>query len=205
MFTTRTADTPSASHRTATRKAIRPAQGVMVLAAAAAIAATVAGPASAQATAPAARAAITAGHAATAVKRPKPHGPAAALAVTTTLPRVTSVAFTGVSGGSAAPTITVTGTGFGAKPAGQPDHACGGGYTGDYYGPNFYFWDDTGYWESGLVGDCIGMDISSWTAHQIVFSFGSAFGQPGYLMHNDDNYALKIRSFMYGGTVTGLS
>jgi hypothetical protein len=118
---------------------------------------------------------------------------------------VTSVVFTGVSGGSAAPTITVTGTGFGAKPAGQPDQACGGTYTGDYYGPSFYFWDDTPYWESGLIGDCIGMAVSSWTSHQIVFSFGSAYGQPGYLMHPNDNYALKIRSFRYGGTVSGLS
>jgi hypothetical protein len=208
MSTNRIADTAAATHPTVTRKALAPVRAVMVVAAAGAIAACLAGPAFAQPTTPATRAAMTrikpSEPARAAITRPKP-GPAAAPAATTTLPRVASVVFTGVSGGSTAPTITVNGTGFGAKPAGQPDQACGGTYTGDYYGPNFYFWDDTGYWESGLVGDCIGMVVSSWTSHQIVFSFGSAYGQPSYLMHNNDNYALKVKSLLYGGTVTGLS
>jgi hypothetical protein len=175
MFTNRTAQTTSALQRV---RSVKAARAVMVAAAAGALAASLAGPASAQATAPAAA----------------------------SLPRVTSVVFTGASGGTTAPTITVTGTGFGARPPGQPDHACGGTFTGDYYGPNFYFWDDTPYWESGLIGDCIGITVSSWTTHQIVFSFGSAYGtQPSYTMRNGDNYALKIRSLLQGGTVNGLS
>jgi hypothetical protein len=131
-------------------------------------------------------------------------GSPAAPAVTTSLPHVASVVFNGVSGGSASPTITVTGTGFGTEPTGHPD-TCST-YTGDYYNQNFYFWDDTTYWESGLSGDCIGIVISSWTADKIVFGFGSGYGTgPDYSMYNGDNYALKVRSFMWGGVVNGLS
>jgi hypothetical protein len=128
--------------------------------------------------------------------------PAAAAA--TTVPRVTSVFFNGVSGGTTSPTITVLGSGFGTRPLGHPD-TCGP-YSGDYYGPNFYFWDDNSDWAAGLSSDCVGIVISSWTPTEIVFTFGSAYGpNADWTLRNGDAFAFRVRSFMRGGIVDGLS
>ena len=98
-------------------------------------------------------------------------------------PKITKVAFTGTV---AKPTVTVTGSGFGAShpsptypPGGCPNHG-----TGRLFGNNFDFHDDSGPWTAGQGGvpagqaNCIGIIIRSWSSTKIVFTFGNDYGPP---------------------------
>jgi hypothetical protein len=129
-------------------------------------------------------------------------------------PAITSVTFSGTSGpGEASPTVTVTGTGFGAAPSGTSDAvtSCGnyGSANGDVYGTKLYFSDD-GNFEAGYSdrsgGNCIGIVIDSWSSKRIVLHFGVAYGSYArWYMENGDGYAISVKTTLWGGSVSGLS
>jgi hypothetical protein len=78
-----------------------------------------------------------------------------------------------VTGPLSNPTITIDGSGFGSQPSGVP---AGCGATGDdYMLSQFVLWDVQQGWQVGYPGDCIGMKVSSWTATQVVVTFGSFY------------------------------
>jgi hypothetical protein len=101
-----------------------------------------------------------------------------------------------ITGTAAAPVITVTGSGFGARPrhdpashpngqdgcpafpANPPQYIKNDGY--DYGSSVLYLWDTTAAWRGGnyVAGselDCIGLRITTWTATKIVFRPGTAY------------------------------
>ena len=106
-----------------------------------------------------------------------------------------------IEGTPAAPTITVSGSAFGTiSDLGTPTAACGG--TGSDYGDSFYFMDGFGAGQG--PGDCIGVLISSYTANQIVFTFGSGYGNPsfGALIKDGDSFSMTVLGATFNGTVS---
>ena len=80
-----------------------------------------------------------------------------------------------VTGPLSNPTITIDGSGFGSQPSGVAAGCNGSG--DDYMLSQFMLWDVQQGWQVGYPGDCIGMQVSSWTPTQVVFSFGSYYSQ----------------------------
>jgi hypothetical protein len=118
----------------------------------------------------------------------------------TTPPSISSVSF---SGTSAAPTVTVSGANFGAfPPFGQ---AAGCTTSGQDYGTTgLNFTDNTGGWEAGHAGDCIGLSITSWSSSSVTFGFGSGYATYAALA-NGNGYSLEVDGTTFSGTVSGLS
>ncbi len=103
-----------------------------------------------------------------------------------------SISTVTVGGSLTAPTMTVTGSGFGNEAdLGVPASStfCSSLDTGSDY-DNFSFSDLTDGWEAGQMGNCTGVSISSYTATQVTFTFGGGYG-------NDDN------NFQYGSLSYG--
>jgi hypothetical protein len=118
------------------------------------------------------------------------------------------------SGSTSSPTITVSGSGFGTEPAATPD--ADGCYPnlsnqGDTFGTKFYFIQDNLPWEAGYAKkghqSCIGINVSSWSSTNIVFSFGAAYGLDNgqFVLANGNNFGLNVKGFVWGGLVSGLS
>lgn len=139
---------------------------------------------------------------------------AASAATSGARPSITSVSFSGTSGSwVASPTITLTGSNFGATPpAGTSDNntSCGG-YTanGNVYGYQLYFLDDNNF-EAGASNsggaDCVGISVVSWSDNQVVLQFGNAYGTfAHWYVANGDGYAISVNNGLFGGTVSGLS
>jgi len=130
-------------------------------------------------------------------------------------PSISSVSFRGTSGpGVASPTITVTGSDFGARaPRGTGDDTTScGPYTanGRVYGDELYITDDknfeAGYGSSTNGANCIGIIVRSWSATKIVLQFGNAYGTfARWYLRNGDGYAVSIKNGIWGGKVRGLS
>ena len=129
-------------------------------------------------------------------------------------PSISSVSFSGTHGpGVASPTITITGTQFGASaPAGTSNAitSCGT-YTanGKVYGGKLYFTDDANF-EAGFSNsggaDCVGIIVVSWSPTKVVLAFGNAYGTfARWYLANGDGYALSLKNALWGGTVSGLS
>jgi hypothetical protein len=131
-----------------------------------------------------------------------------AVAASAKQPGITNVAFSGTAGPLGSPTITVTGSGFGAAPVGTPNgNTICGSYTnnGDVFGNKLYFMDD-GNFEAGYPSNCVGIVIDSWTRNKVVISFGSAYGTYAHwYISNGDSYAISIKNAIWGGTISGLS
>lgn len=129
-------------------------------------------------------------------------------------PSISSVSFSGTHGpGVASPTITVTGSGFGASaPAGTSDNTTScGPYTanGKVYGSKLYFLDDANF-EAGFSNsggaDCVGIIVASWSPTKVVLQFGNAYGTfDHWYLSNGDGYALSVKTALWGGTVSGLN
>jgi hypothetical protein len=109
---------------------------------------------------------------------------ASAARVSAPRPSISSVSFSGTHGpGVASPTITVTGSGFGASaPAGTSDNTTScGPYTanGKVYGGKLYFTGDANF-EAGFSNsggaDCVGIIAVSWSPAKVVLQFGNAYG-----------------------------
>jgi len=111
-------------------------------------------------------------------------------------PTFTSVKFTG---SSAAPTVTITGSGFGLQtwlgPASTP---CGGTDTTgkDYDFPSMAFFDSTVGWSAGQgpVISCnyLGVHITSYSPTKVVFTFGSPYLDYGGLNPGDKYYLIFL-------------
>jgi hypothetical protein len=80
-----------------------------------------------------------------------------------------------VTGPLSNPTITIDGSGFGSQPSGVPSSCSATG--DDYMFSQFVLWDVEQGWQVGYPGDCIGMQVSSWTPTQVVFTFGSFYSE----------------------------
>jgi hypothetical protein len=129
-------------------------------------------------------------------------------------PSISSVSFSGTHGpGVASPTITVTGSQFGASaPAGTSDNTTScGPYTanGKVYGSKLYFTDDANF-EAGFSNssgaDCVGIIVVSWSPTKVVLQFGNAYGTfDHWYLSNGDGYALSVKTALWGGTVSGLN
>ena len=129
-------------------------------------------------------------------------------------PSIFSVSFSGTHGpGVASPTITITGTQFGASaPAGTSDNTTScGAYTanGKVYGSKLYFTDDANF-EAGFSNsggaDCVGIIVVSWSPTKVVLQFGNAYGTfDHWYLSNGDGYALSVKTALWGGTVSGLN
>jgi hypothetical protein len=137
-----------------------------------------------------------------------------AVAASASQPNITAVAFSGTGGpGLASPTVTITGSGFGATaPKGISDTSTSCGLypgNGDVYGAKLYFLDDANF-EAGYSdrsgANCIGIVVVSWTPAEVVLKFGTAYGTfARWYLANGDGYALSIKNAIWGGTVSGLS
>ena len=124
---------------------------------------------------------------------------------------VSSVTF---SGTSSDPTITINGTGFGAKapkpspsgrPCGEPDVAA----TGYDYGSKLVVQDTLSPddWQAGFPGDCIGLVIESYSTTQITLQLGSFYGDPSQTyrqMTTGDTFSVRVKGTALTGTITGL-
>ena len=102
-----------------------------------------------------------------------PNGMGAFQVPGTPAPAITGVSF---SGPGTSPSITVTGTNFGAYPPIGTPETCQAGDTGDDYGSRgLWFSDTTQGWTAGQAGDCIGLIVTSWSNTQVVFGFGNEY------------------------------
>ena len=92
-------------------------------------------------------------------------------------PAISSVTLTGTS---ADPTVTVSGSNFGADPPAGTPEGCTSRDPGDTYGSEgLVFYDATEGWTAGQSGDCIGLIVTSWSSSKVVFSFDSEYGVDG--------------------------
>jgi len=131
-------------------------------------------------------------------------------------PLPASVSSVTVSGSSAAPTVTIQGVGFGAKPVGGVITGripgCGNGtFTGRDY-PNGELWllDTTvpwgaGYYSGPSSSNCVGLKIGVWTARKVVLHFGNSYGSFNWSLNNGDTLALSVNGAPGFTTVSGLS
>lgn len=117
----------------------------------------------------------------------------------------------GFMGNTAAPTVVVTGNGFGsAPPAGQPDNSTScGGYTnnGDDYGAADLWFEDVGNFAAGNGippnGSCIGIIVLSWSNDKVMYQFGNAYKSFDHWHISDgDQYSLWVKGVQYSGTVS---
>ncbi len=117
----------------------------------------------------------------------------------TKAPSITAVQFTGTP---AEPTVTITGSNFGPKPAPEPNEplTCFAGDTSFDYGTSLYFTETTQNWTAGETGDCIGLIVSTYTETQIVYRFGAGYSHYGQVT-SGDAYTLVVSSAKYSGTV----
>jgi hypothetical protein len=88
-------------------------------------------------------------------------------------PAISNVVLSDPSG---TPTVTVTGSNFGAgAPPGNAETCQNGDTADDFAYPEVFFEDITQGWGAGATGDCVGLKIISWSSTQVVYSFGEGF------------------------------
>ena len=129
-----------------------------------------------------------------------PHGIGAFEVPGTPPPSITAVTFTGTS---ADPTITVTGSGFGAGPPIGSPQTCQSGDTGDDYGSSGLWFSDAtqGGWTAGQDGDCIGLIVSAWSGSQVVFGFGNEYANYPAIQ-SGDQIEVDVQGATFSGPLT---
>jgi YVTN family beta-propeller protein len=114
-------------------------------------------------------------------------------------PTISGVAFSGASG---FPTITVSGSGFGSESdLGEPA-AAGCLETGsDFPAPSIALSDNG--WTAGENGDCIGLNISSYSDSSITFTLGSGYTNTGPYtpLTEGDSFTMSVSGTTFTGTV----
>ncbi len=111
---------------------------------------------------------------------------------TPTINRVT------IGGTVAQPTVTVTGSHFGSQ---APSTAAGCGATGMDFA-HIQFSDTTQSWNAGHTGNCIGLQVTTWTSSEIVFGFGNEYQVlPQFSLQNGDGFTMTVKTATYTGTV----
>ena len=120
-------------------------------------------------------------------------------------PTISSVT---LSGSPAAPTVTVSGTGFGSEAdlgTATAPFVCGSA-TGLNYGNNFNFSDGTdlpeGSWQGGQgPDDCVGVLISSYSNTRITYTFGS--GYSGFAgVRTGDGFSMTVLGTTFYGVAS---
>lgn len=132
---------------------------------------------------------------------PHPRGTAAQVLT------ITNVVFTG---NPTTPTVTVSGSGFGASPprSFSAAGACNGPRdNGRWYGKRgLWIYDNTNRWGAGhgdrSGGDCVGIRLRSWSASKAVFGFGAAYNTHHWFLDALDTYRLTLRGKHFDGRVT---
>ena len=125
-------------------------------------------------------------------------------------PVITGVSFIGST--AATPTVIITGHGFGTEPAGILDTntPCNtfNNNGNDYPLSILRFWDQTANFYAGggipPSGDCIGLIVQSWSAHQVVYNFGAAYNNiyGTYYITAGDQYTVWVNNLQYSGAVS---
>jgi hypothetical protein len=106
--------------------------------------------------------------------------------VSASFPSAPSISGVALTGTPAAPTVTVTGSNFGATAPSGTAETCNAGDTGDDYANyGLYFQDTTENWGAGQTGNCIGLLVTSWSATQVVFTFGNEYSNYGPIKTSD--------------------
>lgn len=108
-----------------------------------------------------------------------------------------------LGGTSAAPTLTVQGSGFGSlPPPGSPEWDCGGSYTGDVFGGvGLNFGDTTAGWTAGQGGDCLGLTVTAWSATSVTLALGNFYPDVNAI-HVGDTYTFELQGASFGGSVS---
>lgn len=126
-------------------------------------------------------------------------------------PSGTTISAVTFTGDTAAPTVIITGHGFGAvPPAGLPNNttSCGDyAHNGDNYGPADLWFEDVGNFMAGMgtppTGCCIGIIVQSWSTDQVIYQFGSAYNTfDHWYISPGDQYTVSVRGIRYSGTVS---
>jgi hypothetical protein len=98
-------------------------------------------------------------------------------------PSISGVTLTGTP---ASPTITVTGSNFGASAPADSPETCQNGDTGDIFSASgLVFQDLSEGWGAGEAGDCIGLLLTSWSSTKVVFTLGSQYANFGPIKTGD--------------------
>jgi hypothetical protein len=71
----------------------------------------------------------------------------------------------------------------------------------DYGTSGLWFKDVTAGWTAGQIGDCIGLNVTSYTNTKIVYQFGAGYGHYGPLVTNGDAFKLTVWGISHTGTV----
>ncbi|HEV3067924.1 MAG TPA: hypothetical protein VGY50_08765 [Streptosporangiaceae bacterium] len=132
--------------------------------------------------------------------RGSPHGMGAFQVPGSPPPSISGVSFTGTP---ADPTITVTGSGFGAGPPIGAPETCQSGDTGDDYGSSGLWFSDAtqGGWTAGQAGDCIGLIVGSWSSSQVVFGFGNEYANYPAIQ-SGDQIEVDVQGATFSGPLT---
>jgi hypothetical protein len=112
--------------------------------------------------------------------------------------------------------MTITGARFGKIPpigASNNGTFCGPySANGEVYEASLYFTDgglpnfEAGYGTAPSNANCVGIIVVSWSPKRVVLRFGNAYGTfDHWYLSNGDDYAIKLRKGIFGGTVTGLT
>jgi hypothetical protein len=113
-------------------------------------------------------------------------------------PTITNVRF---KGSKRDPTIVVTGKGFGSAPPSLPANC---GATGrNFRKHDLYLRDVTKDWDAGITGNCIGLNIETYTRTMIKFTFGNYYDtQPNfYVLAPGDQFEFVVNGALATGTV----
>jgi hypothetical protein len=106
--------------------------------------------------------------------------------------RIDGITFNGTA---ASPSIVITGRQFGTEPASAPvPSACSA--TGvDFPGNPFYLDDVSAGWSAGMTGDCIGLQVSTYTTTKTAYTFGSYYGRvPSDVLTAGDQLTVGVHS-----------
>jgi hypothetical protein len=127
-----------------------------------------------------------------------PHGIGAFQVPASSPPAISGVTWSGTSSN---PTFTIAGTNFGTYPPPGSLVTCQSGDTGYLFGTSGLWFDDaTSEWTAGQNGDCIGMDVTSWSSTQVVVTFGNEYS--GYTpINTGDSYSVEVQGASFSGTL----
>jgi hypothetical protein len=113
-------------------------------------------------------------------------------------PKITSIT---ISGSTTAPTVTIIGTGLGSGPAGAIVSAGCGGSGSDYLLDELYLSNTTNGWLAGLPGDCVGLNVCSYTNTSVVFTFGDLYHTNGWVLSRRSHVIVGVAGATKAATV----
>jgi hypothetical protein len=116
-------------------------------------------------------------------------------------PTISSVSLSGTGYGL---TVTVKGTNFDQYPPEasptSPVSCAPGSPSYDYASGVLSFSDTTEGWSAGAPGNCIGVDVKSWSNTSVSFGFGTGYVWP--LLANGDAYQVSVLGVTATGTAS---